>query len=198
MSALLVIAGPSGVGKGTIVRRLLDHRDRLWSSVSATTRPPRPGEVDGREYWFLERDEFEGRAVAGDFLEAFEHFGARYATPRAPVEEHLAAGDDVVVEVDVRGALAIRDAFPDALLVFVKPPSRDEQRRRLLDRDPTADAEALERRLAEADAEEALGATFDVTVINDDLEQAVNEILAQLDDRDGGAHPSPGPPTGGC
>jgi guanylate kinase len=107
-------------------------------------------------------------------------FDARYGTPRTPVEEHLAAGDDVVAEVDVQGALAIRDAFPNALLVFVKPPSRDVQRRRLLDRDPNADAEALERRLAEADAEEALGATFDVQVVNDDLDRVVDQIAALL------------------
>ena len=177
-----MIAGPSGVGKGTIVGRLLERRNGLWSSVSATTRPPRPGEIDGREYWFLDPDEFQRRHDAGGFLESFEHFGARYGTPRAPVEAHLAAGDDVVAEVDVRGALAIREAFPNALLVFVKPPSREVQRRRLLDRDANADIAALEQRLAQADAEEALGATFDVMVVNDDLEQAVDEIVALLDD----------------
>lgn len=198
MSALLVIAGPSGVGKGTIVRRLLDRRDGLWCSVSATTRPPRPGEIGGREYWFLDPDEFQRRADAGGFLESFDVYGARYGTPRAPVEEHLAAGDDVVAEVDVHGALAIREAFPNALLVFVKPPSRDVQRRRLLDRDPNADAEALEERLAEADAEETLGATFDVMVVNDDLERAVNEIVTLLDDRRGGEVPHARPVTGGC
>ncbi len=180
MSVLLVIAGPSGVGKGTIVRRLLDRHDGLWASVSATTRPPRVGEVDGREYMFLDPSDFQRRADAGDFLESFEVFGARYGTPRTPVEEHLAAGHDVVAEVDVQGALAIRDTFPDALLVFVKPPSREVQRRRLLDRDPNADVEELERRLAKADAEEALGATFDVQVVNDDLDRVVDEIEALL------------------
>lgn len=180
MSVFLVIAGPSGVGKGTIVRRLLDRHDHLWVSVSATTRPPRAGEVDGREYVFLDRAEFERRVDAGDFLESFEVFGARYGTPRAPVEEHLAAGHDVVAEVDVQGALAVREAFPEALLVFVMPPSREVQRRRLLDRDPNADADELERRLAEADAEEALGATFDVQVVNDDLDRVVDEIEALL------------------
>ena len=198
MSVLLVIAGPSGVGKGTIVRRLLDRRARLWASVSATTRSPRDGEQDGREYLFLDPGEFQRWVDAGDFLESFAVFGARYGTPRRPVEEHLAAGNDVVAEVDVHGALAIRTAFPDALLVFLKPPSRDVQRRRLVDRDPSADAEALERRLSEADAEEALGATFDVTVVNDDLERAVDEILAHVDARDRDTGSSTSPVTGGC
>lgn len=180
MSVLLVIAGPSGVGKGTIVRRLLERHDDLWVSVSATTRSPRDGEVDGREYVFLDPAEFQRRVDAGDFLESFEVFGARYGTPRTPVEEHLATGGNVIAEVDVQGALAIRESFPDALLVFVKPPSREVQRRRLLDRDPNADREELERRLAQADAEEALGATFDVVVVNDDLDRVVDEIEALL------------------
>ena len=183
MSVLLVIAGPSGVGKGTIVRRLLERRPDLWFSVSATDRSPRPGEEHGRDYEFVSSDEFERIRDAGGFLEWFEVFGDLKGTPRAPIEEHLAAGDDVLIEVDVNGALAIRDAFPDVLLVFVKPPSREVQRRRLLERDPNADTDELERRLAEADAEEALGATFDVQVINDDLDRVVDEIEALLDAR---------------
>jgi len=178
MSVLLVIAGPSGVGKGTIVRRLLELDPSIWVSISATTRPPRAGEVDGREYWFLDHAEFQRRFDDGGFLEAFDVFGARYGTPREPIEAHLATGEDVLAEVDVNGALAIRDAFPDALLVFIKPPSREVLRNRLNTRDPAADAAELERRLAEADAEEAKAASFDRIVVNDDLERAVQEIAA--------------------
>jgi guanylate kinase len=185
LAVLLVIAGPSGVGKGTIVRRLLERVPHLWCSVSATTRPPRPAEVDGREYWFLDAEEFDRRSEAGDFLEAFPVYGARYGTPRAPIEQHLAAGDDVIVEVDTQGALAIHAAYPDALLVFVQPPSREVQRRRLTERDPDADAAALEERLALAEAEEALAPQFDAVVVNDDLERAVGEIAALLTARHG-------------
>jgi guanylate kinase len=176
MSVFLVIAGPSGVGKGTIVRRLLELDPSIWVSVSATTRHPRASEVEGREYWFLDPDEFQRRLDAGGFLEAFDVFGARYGTPRAPIDAHLDAGDSVLAEVDVNGALAIREAFPTALLVFIKPPSREELRARLHARDPSADATELERRLAAADAEEAKAASFDRIVVNDDLERAVQEI----------------------
>ena len=178
-----MIAGPSGVGKGTIVRRLLEQHPSMWLSVSATTRPPRKGEVDGREYVFLTPEEFEARHAAGDFLEAFEVFDARYGTPRRPVEEHLAAGNDVVLEIDVQGALAVNGLFPDAALVFIKPPSPEVLRERLLARDPTADAAELERRLAEADDEEALAGSFDLKVVNDEVDRAVDEIERFLDNR---------------
>jgi len=155
----------------------------MWLSVSATTRKPRAGERHGREYLFLAPAEFEQRMNAGDFLEAFDVFDARYGTPRAPVEEHLAAGDDVLFEVDVKGAHAIKAAFPDALLIFITPPSRDTLRQRLHDRDPSAAPEELERRLAEAEAEEARATSFDAVVVNDELERAVEEIAALLDER---------------
>jgi len=175
---LLVVAGPSGVGKGTIVSALLARDPRLWLSISATTRVPRDGEADGREYWFLTPDEFARRADAGGFLEAFEVYGARYGTPRAPIEEHLAAGDDVVLEIDVQGARAVRAAFPDALLVFVRTPSREVQRARLLARDPGADPAALEARLDRAEQEEREAVDFDAVVVNDVLSQAVEEVAA--------------------
>ena len=180
MSTLIVIAGPSGTGKGTIVRHLLARAPTLRASVSATTRAPRAGEDDGREYWFISPRQFQQRYDDGEFLEAFEVYGARYGTPRAAVEAQLAEGHDVVAEVDVQGALAIRDVFPEAHLVFVQPPSREVQRRRLHDRDPDADPAALEARLAQAEAEEALADRFDVVVVNDDLERAVDEILEML------------------
>jgi guanylate kinase len=177
-----VLAGPSGVGKGTIVRKLLERDPRLWLSVSATTRSRRDGEVDGRDYVFRDRREFERIRDEGGFLEWFDVYGDLYGTPRAPVEEHLAAGDDVLLEVDVQGALAVREKYPDAVLVFVKAPSREEQRRRLLERGRD-DPAAIERRLAQAETEEAAADRFDGVVVNDDADRASQEVAAIL-----GAH----------
>jgi guanylate kinase len=173
------------------VQRLLDRDPRLWFSVSANTRAPRAGEVEGRDYVFLDRDEFERIRDAGGFLEWFDVYGDLKGTPRAPVEEHLAAGDDVLLEVDVQGALAVRDAYPGAVLVFVKAPSRDEQRRRLVERGED-DPEAIERRLARADAEEALADRFDAVVVNDDPDRAAGEVAAILRRyREAGPPPEP-------
>jgi len=180
---LIVVAGPSGAGKGTVIRELLAREPRLWLSVSATTRAMRPGEEHGREYWFLTPDEFAAQADAGEFLEEFAVYDARYGTPRGPIDAHLAAGDDVVLELDVQGAAAVRSAYPDALLVFVAPPSREVQRARLLGRDPGADREALERRLDQAEAEERRAADFDAVVVNDDLARAVDTVAGILRDR---------------
>lgn len=170
------------MGKGTIVRRLLEREPKLWLSVSATTRPPRPGEVDGRDYRFLDRDEFERLRDEGGFLESFDVYGDLKGTPRGPVEEHLAAGRDVLLEVDVQGAMAIRNAFPDAVLVFIRAPSRDVQRQRLEGRGQD-DPEAVERRLAQAGAEERLAERFDVVIVNDDMDRAVDEVAAILEER---------------
>lgn len=177
---LVVIAGPSGVGKGSIVRALLAQDPRLWFSVSLNTRPPRPGEVDGVDYWFVDRAEFERLRDEGGLLEWFQVYDDLKGTPRAPVEEHLAAGDDVILELDVQGARAVRATFPDAVLIFVKPPSRAVQRERLFTRDPTADPEVLERRLDQAEAEERQAEDFDAVVVNDDLSRAVAEVAAIL------------------
>jgi guanylate kinase len=163
------------------VRALLEREPHLWFSVSATDRARRPGEVDGRDYHFTTRDEFERTRDEGGFLEWFEVYGDLKGTPRAPIEEHLAAGDDVLIEVNVQGAIAIRDAFPDVFVVFIRAPSRDEQRERLRRRDPDAPPEVLARRLEEADAEERLADRFDATVVNADLEAAVDEVQALLD-----------------
>jgi guanylate kinase len=183
-----VLAGPSGVGKGTIVRKLLELEPRLWFSVSATTRLRREGETDGKDYLFLDRDEFERIRDEGGFLEWFDVYGDLKGTPRAPVDEHLAAGDDVLLEVDVQGALAVREKYPDAVLVFVKAPSRDEQRRRLLERGQD-DPEAVERRLAVAEAEEGAADRFDAVVVNDDADRAAREVAATL-----GVHREARPP----
>ena len=177
---LLVLAGPSGVGKGTIVRKLLELEPRLWFSVSATTRPRRAGETDGKDYLFLDRREFERIRDEGGFLEWFDVYGDLKGTPRAPVDEHLDAGDDVLLEVDVQGALAVREKYPDAVLVFVKAPSREEQRRRLLERGQD-DPEAIERRLARAEEEEQAAARFDAVIVNDDADRAAREVAAILE-----------------
>jgi guanylate kinase len=177
---LIVLAGPSGVGKGSIVRGLLERDPKLWFSVSMNTRPPRSGERQGVDYWFVDRAEFERRRDEGGFLEWFEVYDDLKGTPRAPVDEHLAAGDDVLLELDVQGARAVRATYPDAVLVFVKPPSRAEQRARLFARDPDADPDALERRLDEAEAEEREATDFDAIVVNDDLSRAVDEVAAIL------------------
>ena len=168
------------------MRRLLDREPRLWFSVSANTRAPREGEVDGRDYLFISREQFRALEAAGGFLESFQVYDDLKGTPREPVQQHLAAGDDVLLELDVQGALAVREAYPDALLVFVKPPSREVQRERLLARPDThADADALARRLEKADAEEALSARFDAVVVNEDLDEAVGEVAAILEARRG-------------
>ena len=174
-----MLAGPSGVGKGTIVHELLERDPHLWLSVSATTRSRRDGEVDGKDYVFLDRHEFERIRDEGGFLEWFDVYGDLYGTPRGPVEEHLAAGDDVLLEVDVQGALAVREKYSDAVLVFVKAPSREEQRRRLLERGQD-DPEAIERRLAQAEEEEQAAARFDAVVVNDDADRAAREVAAIL------------------
>jgi guanylate kinase len=177
-----VIAGPSGVGKGTVVRELLERDPSIWLSVSATTRPPRAGEVDGVDYRFVTRAEFVATRDAGGFLEWFDVYGELYGTPRAPVEAHLAAGQDVVLEIDVQGALAVKQAHPDAVLVFVKPPSREEQRRRLVARGVDDPAE-IERRLGAAETEEAEARSFDAVVVNDDVDTAVSEVAGILEHR---------------
>jgi guanylate kinase len=151
--------------------------------VSATDRAPRPDEIDGRDYHFVSRDAFEALRDRGGLLEWFEVYGDLKGTPRDPIEEHLAAGDDVLVEVDVHGALAIRDQLPDAFIVFVKAPSRREQRQRLLDRGAAADPASLELRLDQTAAEERLADQFDGVVVNDDVDHAVDTILELLDTR---------------
>jgi guanylate kinase len=191
VSVLLVVAGPSGTGKGSVIRRLRAADPGLWFSVSATDRDPRPDEVDGEDYLFVSTDEFERMRDDEAFLEWFEVFGDLKGTPRAPIEEHLGAGEDVVVEVDVQGALAIREAFPNAFLVFVRPPSRAVQRDRLLARAEEeasrsgmpSDPSDLERRLEEADAEEGLADQFDAVVVNDDLDRALGELTGLLEAR---------------
>ena len=179
---LLVLAGPSGAGKGTIGDALRRRDPKLHWSVSWTTRRPRPDERDGVHYHFRDRESFEELRDAGGFLEWFEVFGDLKGTPRAPVSDGLAAGDDVLCEIDVQGALRVREEYPDALLVFVRPPSRAVQRERLEVRGQDS-TEAIDLRLAEADREEAtaLASGAFAVVVNDDLGRAVDEVAAILE-----------------
>ncbi|EFQ83898.1 guanylate kinase [Aeromicrobium marinum DSM 15272] len=176
-SRLVVLAGPTAVGKGTVadcVRR--DHPD-IWISVSVTTRPPRPGEVDGVHYHFVSDAEFDHLLAHDGLLEwAVVHGAARYGTPRAPVEKQLAAGRPALLEIDLQGARQVRESMVDALLVFLAPPSFEELERRLLGRG-TEDAEQRSRRLATAREELAAEDEFDVTIVNTDVEAACRSLV---------------------
>jgi guanylate kinase len=177
---LIVLAGPSGVGKGAIVARLLAALPDLELSISATTRRPRPREDEGRHYYFVDRADFDRMIAAGGFLEWADIFGERYGTPREPVERALAAGRDVLVEIDVQGARQVKAANPGAYMVFIKPPSLAELERRLRTRATETDQQ-VRRRLAKAADELAAEPEFDVTVVNDDLEQAAREVIRLVD-----------------
>jgi guanylate kinase len=180
---LLVLAGTSGAGKGTIGARLRASDPRLHWSVSWTTRPPRAGEVEGVDYHFVTRAAFERLRDAGGFLEWFEVYGDLKGTPVEYVRRELDAGHDVMLEIDVQGALAVKRALPEALLVFVQAPSREEQRRRLEARGSET-PESIDRRLDRAEAEERTGAEeFDAVVVNDDVDRAVSRVAAILNAR---------------
>lgn len=161
-----------------MVRRLLERDPGgLWFSVSCTTRPPRPGERDGRDYRFVSDRAFDELVATGALLEWAEVFGHRYGTPAEDVERARAAGRDVLLEIDVQGARQVKRRAPDAVLVFLVPPSREELERRLRSRG-TEDEDILARRLAEAERELAEASWFDHVVVNDDLERAADEVLA--------------------
>jgi guanylate kinase len=184
---LVVLAGTSGAGKGTIGRRLLDRYPDMRWSVSWTTRAARPDEVEGVDYHFVSRDEFERLRDAGGFLEWFEVYGDLKGTPREFVVDALNAGHDVLLELDVHGSLAAREALPSALLVFVQAPSREEQRRRLEERGADH-PEAMEQRLARAEAEEQIAREqFDAVIVNDDVGRAVTELAAIVEARRSGS-----------
>jgi guanylate kinase len=175
VSRAFVITGPSGVGKGTLIRGLMDRVGDLELSVSATTRPPRAGERDGVDYHFLSREEFDRLLAAGEFLEHADYAGNRYGTLRSELEDRLRAGHPVVLEIEVQGARQVREAMPEALRVFIAPPSLDALRARLLAR-ATDDAEEVERRLLVAEGELAAQPEFGHVVVNDRLEEALERL----------------------
>jgi guanylate kinase len=177
---LIVLAGPSGVGKGAIVARLLAALPDLELSISATTRQPRPREDEGRHYYFVDRHQFDDMIAEGGFLEWADIFGERYGTPRGPVARALAEGRDVLVEIDVQGARQVKAADPEAYMVFITPPSLQELERRLRTRGTESDQQ-VRRRLAKAADELAAEPEFDVTVVNDDLETAAREVVQLVD-----------------
>ncbi len=174
---VFVITGPSGVGKGTLIRGLLERLPQLELSVSATTRDPRPGEHPGVDYHFLGADEFERRARAGEFVEHADYSGRRYGTLRAELERRLADGAPVVLEIEVQGARQVREAMPEAVLVFIAPPSREALRVRLVGRGTDA-GEQIEQRLRTAERELEARPDFAHVVVNDRLEQATDELAA--------------------
>jgi guanylate kinase len=174
---LIVISGPSGVGKDTVIKRLLELDANLTYSVSCTTRAPRAGEVDGVNYRFVSRQEFERLIEAGAFLEHATYDGNLYGTPIAQLDEVRAAGRDIVLKIDVQGAEQVRKRAPDALRIFLAPPSMDELLRRRTERH-TESAEDQSSRQRIANLEMALASHFDHVVVNDDVERAAREILA--------------------
>lgn len=178
MACVFVITGPSGVGKGTLIRGLMDRVEGLELSISATTRRPRPGEVDGVDYHFLTREEFDRRVAAGDFVEHADYAGRSYGTLRSELEDRVNAGIPVVLEIEVQGARQVRAAMPAAVQVFIAPPSLDDLRKRLTARG-TDDAEEVERRLAVAEQELAAQPEFGHVVVNDDLNSAL-QALTQI------------------
>lgn len=177
---LTVLAGPTAVGKGTVSTDIRARYPDIWLSVSATTRPARPGEVDGVHYLFLTPEDFAGMVERGEFLEhAVVHGRHHYGTPRKPVEECLAAGRPALLEIDLQGARQVRTTMPQARFVFLAPPTWDELVRRLVGRGTEGDEERA-RRLATARIEMAAQAEFDDTIVNDDVTRATDELVALI------------------
>jgi guanylate kinase len=176
LAKVSVITGPSGVGKGTLIRLLRERLPELELSVSATTRAPRPGEQDGVDYHFLDAAEFERRVQAGDFVEHATYSGHRYGTLRSELERHTQAGHPVVLEIEVQGARQVRAAMPEAVLIFIAPPSAEALRTRLVGRG-TDDPEQVSARLQTAQTELAAQDEFDFKILNDSLEDAVRELV---------------------
>jgi guanylate kinase len=175
MARVVVITGPSGVGKGTLIRGLMERLPTLELSISATTRTPRPGEQDGVDYHFLSREEFDRRVAEGEFLEHADYAGRSYGTLRSELEDRARAGVPVVLEIEVQGARQVREAVPDSLLVFIAPPSPAALRARLLGRGTDDEAE-VERRLRVAEEELAAQSDFAHVVVNDQLDDALDRL----------------------
>lgn len=176
---LIVLTGPSGVGKGTLLRILLEQHPELYFSVSATTRQPRPGEIDGQHYYFVSREKFEQMLEAGELLEWAEYAGNYYGTPRAPVERQIQLGRSVVLEIELVGARKINQTFPTALMIFILPPSLAELERRIRSRAQDSE-EAIAKRLNRAQAEIEAANEFTVQIVNDDMKEALSKIEAAI------------------
>ncbi|MBK5305286.1 MAG: guanylate kinase [Frankiaceae bacterium] len=176
---LTVLSGPSGAGKGSVVAAVRRRHPEVWLSVSVTTRAPRPGETHGVEYYFVDDTEFARMVAADELLEHDAHMGASYGTPRRPVDEQLASGVPVLLEIDLNGARQVRASMPDAQLVFLAPPSFDELARRLVGRG-TEDPEKVRDRLDRARIEIAAEDEFDELIVNDDIESAADRLVALM------------------
>lgn len=187
---LTVLSGPSGVGKSTVVARLRARHPEIWQSVSLTTRRPRPGEVTGLHYLFCDDAAFDAAVAGGELLEWAEFAGHRYGTPRTPVLERLERNEPVLLEIELQGARQVRAAMPEALLVFLAPPSWEILAKRLAGRG-TEDAVVIASRLARARVELAAAAEFDVTVVNDDVHQVCERLVALILSHEDSASPSP-------
>ena len=179
--SVFVITGPSGVGKGTLIRTLRERVPELALAVSATTRDPRPGEEDGRDYHFLSDEEFERRVRAGEFVEHARYSGRRYGTLRSELERHRDAGRPVLLEIEVQGARQVRDAMPEAVQVFIAPPSLDALRARLVGRGTNSPRD-MDARMQTARDELAARDEFAHVVVNDRLERAVVELVTIVRD----------------
>ena len=177
---LLVLAGPTAVGKGTVSAYIREHHPEVWLSVSMTTRPPRPGEVDGMHYHFVSPGHFDELVARGEMLEwAVVHGRHCYGTPRGPVDAALGEGRMAMLEIDLQGARQVREAMPDAFLVFLAPPTWEALVDRLVGRG-TEDEEERTRRLATARVEMAAQGEFDATVVNDDVRRAAEELVSLM------------------
>lgn len=172
---LLVLSGPSGVGKSTVLRKMMDGRENMAFSVSATTRAPRPGEVDGKDYFFITREEFDKMVEQGELLEHAEFVGNCYGTPRSQILQRLEQGITVVLDIEVQGAGQVKALIPEALTVFLAPPSLEALEQRLRGRG-TESEEKIRSRLETARKELLLAPTYDYTVVNDDADRAAAEL----------------------
>ncbi|NLH46619.1 MAG: guanylate kinase [Acholeplasmataceae bacterium] len=177
---LLVLSGPSGAGKGTICHKLREKRNDLSYSVSATTRSPRKGEVDGKDYFFITIDRFKEMIANDEMLEYAEIYGNYYGTPKPYVMNILDQGKDVVLEIDPQGALQIKKHFPDAIFVFIVPPSLDELTKRIYNRG-TDSEEVIKRRLSAATSELEYASKYDYIIVNDEVEKATNKVSNIID-----------------
>lgn len=177
---LFVVSGPSGVGKGTLVAKVRGDRPSLGLTVSATTRPPRPGEADGVSYHFMDDAEFSRRVSRGEFLEWATVHGRRYGTLLSEVRRNLSEGRSLILEIDVQGGLSVRRIHPDAVLVFIEPPSMGELEHRLRGR-ATEDEASIECRLENARREMEMAASYDARIVNDDLDRAARELERTID-----------------